>query len=217
MQNINVLHECKDVWTTYDEQRRAGKLAVDLIPGDYMADETIGIDLEDALLQDDSLDAESDFGDDDVADEGDGAAVSKSPSLPDPDVQRAITLMKLRSKERSVPQPPSERYLPFSLASSDDYANIASYTEYMKSLKQSGKPQLSHCAPPPWQQMSGVVSTTANVVLDTISDFKTVDERINLPDRNLEATLPIEEIVAVEKEFGFHDNAEQSRAFWIVA
>ncbi|KAG8942843.1 hypothetical protein FRC04_003474 [Tulasnella sp. 424] len=220
MHNINVLHECKDARTTYDEQRRAGKVTVDLIPGVYMSEEPDmpGVDLEDALLQDDSLDAQSDVDDDDAPDEDPSGAVGPRTSTSlDPEVQRAIALMELRSKEYVMSQQPPDECFPFSLASADDYANIASYTDYMKSLKRTGKPQLSYCTPPSRRDFSDAAATAANVAIDSVAEFHTMHERIDVVSQSTNATSPIEEIAAIESEFGFCNNPEQSRAFRIVA
>lgn len=217
MQNINVLHECKDARSSYDELRRAGKVPVDLIVGEYVANEVTEGDLEDALLQDDSLDADSDVDEDEVA-ERSKAVRSKTSTSCDPEVQRAIALMKRRSKETLASQhQPPEGCFPFSMATADDYANVASYTEFMKSLKRDGKPQLSHCARPPQRSSADTTPSTAKVVVENLTNFHTVDERMNVVHPIPTVTSPIGEIDAVESEFGLKNNVEQSRAFRIVA
>lgn len=223
--NMNVQSECKDARDTYSEGRRTGRIQHSLLPGVDLetSDAVDSMALEDALLGDENLD-------DDASTQIPNASLDsqrdvKKSSIPE-DVGNAVQLLASRislSTKTSTSTPSTSGLWTGShQATSDDLDTIASFNRQMKALKKASAPGatdenggLTDDDDSESEDFFPHLQSSPDVTIETLGQHKVFHHVFNGASTSGEAILL--EIESIVDEFHLRGNAEQERAFRIIA
>lgn len=219
MHNINVQHECKDARDNYSEMRRAGRIKDTWMPGLEDARIVEQGDLEDALLGDADLDGASDYGDDD----NDSPFEKRSRSSFDKDVENAMLLLQraqANSESHADTSLPTPNAVPphcrsFTEVDENDLAQIHVHSTFMSDLKKFGKPSMNKIDETPSNGFTNSVQG-AEASIEHLGSMTAIHHTITTGGSG-EATDPLEEVERIAQKYGLRENAEQNRAFRLIA